>query len=94
MPVNDYRLLQISSNDINGPTATAVVALRPKRSVQSDVVDGDEARAHALVIQLLPAEKQRMQDIFARAAARMDFRRAKRAADGVSELSDTQDGEP
>ena len=93
MATNDYRLEQLSATDLS-PGATVTVTLRPKRSVQSDAIDGEEARGQTVTIALTNPERQDLKAILDRAAARMDFRRAAKALDPLVNLGSPQVGEP
>lgn len=79
MSTNDHRLEQISTTDVTGADAYATVTVHPKRSIQTDAIDGQEARGISITVKLLPAERQKLQDVLARACAKIDARRAARA---------------
>ena len=93
MPASDYRLEQLSVTDL-GPGAVMTVTIHPKRSIQSDVIDGDEPRGQVVQMALTNAERQMLKDIRDRATARMDFRRAAKAINPLVDLSAPQAGEP
>jgi hypothetical protein len=81
-----HRLEQLSTTDITGSDAYATVTLHPRRSIQTDAIDGDEPRGVSIRVRLLPAERQRLQDVVARAVAKIDARRAAKAADPTVSL--------
>ena len=93
MPTNDYRLGQLSTTDLS-PGASVTVTILPKRSIQSDAIDGVEARGQTVSIVLTNAERQDLKAVLDRAAARMDFRRAAKAIDPLVDLGNAQVGEP
>jgi len=78
---NDHRLEQISTTDVTGADAAMMVTIHPRRSIQSDVIDGDEPRGVSVRVKLKAAERQALQDVVARACAKIDARRAARSAD-------------
>ena len=86
MPTTDHRLEQISTTDVTGADAYATATVHPKRSVQTDAIDGQEARGISITVKLLPAERQKLQDVLARACAKIDARRAARAANAAIAL--------
>jgi hypothetical protein len=81
MTTTDHRLEQISTTDVTGADAYATITVHPRRSIQTDAIDGQEARGISISVKLLPAERQKLQDVLARACAKIDARRADRAAD-------------
>jgi hypothetical protein len=83
MTTTDHRLEQISTTDVTGADAYATVTVHPKRSIQSDAIDGQEARGISITVKLLPAERQRLQDVVSRACAKIDARRAARAVNAA-----------
>ncbi len=93
MATNDYRLEQLSTTDLS-PGATMTITFHPRRSIQSDAIDGEEARGQVMSIALTNAERLALKGILDRAAARMDFRRAAKAINSTVDLSAPQAGEP
>jgi hypothetical protein len=77
----DHRIEQLSTTDITGSDAYATVTLHPRRSIQTAAIDGDEPRGVVIRVRLLPAERQRLQDVVARAVAKIDARRSAKAND-------------
>ena len=86
MPNNDYRLIQIASTDIAGQDAAAFVLLIPKRSAQTDQIDGDTARTVDVRVKLTASERQALQAIRDRAVAKMDARCSAKSQDASVEL--------
>ena len=94
MPTTDYRLIQIHASDIVGADAAVQVTLRPNRSIQSAAVDGDgEALAVTVRVRLNAAERNGLQAVLDRAAAKMDGRRAAKQATPSTDLNDAIQGE-
>ena len=93
MPTTDYRLIQIHATDIVGADAAAQVTLEPERRVQSDAIDGRRAYAVTVRVRLLPVERQALQAVLDRAAAKMDGRRAAKQAAPANDLNDAIQGE-
>lgn len=93
MSTNDYRLEQLSVTDLS-VGAVMAITFHPRRSIQSDAIDGEDARGQTLSIALTNPERVALKNILDRAAARMDFRRAAKAINPLVDLSAAQAGEP
>lgn len=93
MPTNDYRLEQLSITDLS-PGATATVTMRPKRSIQSDAIDSDEAKGFSISVVLTNPQRQDLKAAVDVVTARMDFRRAAKAVTPTIDLNSAQAGEP
>ena len=86
MSATDHHLKQLSTTDVTGADAYMTVTVHPRRSIQTDAIDGQEARGISITVKLLPAERQKLQDVLARACAKIDARRAARAANAAIAL--------
>lgn len=93
MPTADYKLQQLSVTDLS-LGAVMTIIFTPKRNIQSDAIDGEEARGQTMNIALTTPERAAIKAILDRAAAKMDFRRAARALSAAVDLSVSQAGEP